>query len=220
LLFVNTNGLPRFDGVKAEFYICALTTGLVLTLLKPNYLIMLIPLIGQKMLSIDGMFWGISVQYSVEFMPVIIISSFLVIIRLKKKAWRFALAGALLLSVVLTTLYTVGVPKAYVSPESICVYQGRHYEQKRFDARYARELIRQIPDDASVCAASMFVPHLALREKIEDYDSKQNVEAEYVLVPESYLNHKRNGKLIFGNRDDFEVVSTDGVLYLFRRLRP
>ena len=111
---------------------------------------------------------------------------------------------ALLLSVVLTTLYTVGVPKAYVSPESICVYQGRHYQQKRFDARYARELVRQIPDDASVCAASMFVPHLALREKIEDYDSKQTIEAEYV----------------FGNRDDFEVVSTDGVLYLFRRIRP
>lgn len=220
LLFVNTNGLPRFDGVKAEFYICALTTGLVLTLLKPNYLIMLIPLIGQKMLSIDGMFWGISVQYSVEFMPVIVISSFLVIIRLKKQAWRLALAGALLLSVVLTTLYTVGVPKAYVSPESICVYQGRHYQQKRFDARYARELIRQIPDDASVCAASMFVPHLALREKIEDYDSKLNIEAEYVLVPESYLSHKRNGRLIFGNRDDYEVVSTDGVLYLFRRIRP
>ena len=66
----------------------------------------------------------------------------------------------------------------------------------------------------------MFVPHLALREKIEDYDSKLNIEAEYVLVPESYLSHKRNGRLIFGNRDDYEVVSTDGVLYLFRRIRP
>ena len=41
LLFVNTNGLPRFDGVKAEFYICALTTGLVLTLLTGGMLVYL-----------------------------------------------------------------------------------------------------------------------------------------------------------------------------------
>ncbi len=217
LLFVNTNGLPRFDGVKAEFYICALTTGLVLTLLKPNYLIMLIPLIGQKMLSIDGMFWGISVQYSVEFMPVISISSFLVIIRLKKQAWRLALAGTLLLSVVLTTLYTVGVPKAYVSPESICVYQGRHYEQKRFDARYARELISQIPNDASVCAASMFVPHLALREKIYDLGNRPNPHADYVLITQPYFDVTVYWKKAFPDRDAYETVATDGTIYLLRR---
>ena len=220
LLFVNTSGLPRFDGVKAEFYICALTTGLALTLLKPNYLIMLIPLIGQKMLSIDGMFWGISVQYSVEFMPVIVIASFLVIIRLKKQAWRMVLAGTLLLLVILTTFYTIGVPKAYASPEHICVYQDRHYKQSAFDVRYARELIRQIPDDASVCAASMFVPHLALRDHIGDFYYSRNMGADYVLITKPYFDHKVHGTLWFDNRDDFETVATDGTIYLLKRVAP
>ena len=48
ILFTNTLGKPNYDGIKTEFYICALTTGLVLTLFKPNYLVMLIPLIGAE----------------------------------------------------------------------------------------------------------------------------------------------------------------------------
>ena len=95
LMFTNTYGTPEFDGVKVEFYLCALTTGLVLTLLKPNYLIMIIPLVVQKMLAVDPRFWGISFQYSVEFMPVIVIASFLVLIKLKKLVWRGVLASFL-----------------------------------------------------------------------------------------------------------------------------
>ena len=220
LLFTNTSADPRLDGVKAEFYYCALASGMVLTLLKPNYLLMLVPLVAQKMFASDGNFWGISFQYSVEFVPVLVISSFLVIIKLKNLLWRRVLAGCLLLSVILTTFYTIGVPKSHVRLDHICVYQGRHYEQKAFDANYARELIRQIPDDASVCAASMFVPHLALRDRVEDYAFTVNTTAEYVLITDHYFGFKKNGKLMFGNRDEFDLVSTDGTLYLFRRKQP
>ncbi len=219
LLYANTSGSPSFDGVKEEFYLCALATGLLLTLLKPNYLIMLVPLIGQKMLAVDTNFWGISFQYSVEFMPVLIISSFLVIAKLRKQMWRLVLSGGLLLSVLLTTFYTIGVPKSTVFLDQLCVYQGRHYEQKKFDARYARELIRQIPNDATVCAASMFVPHLAMRDWIEDFAWTTNTSAEYVLITDHYFGFSRKGKLVFGNRDEFEVVDTDGTVFLLKRIR-
>jgi uncharacterized membrane protein len=217
LLYVNTSGMSRFDGVKEEFYLCALTTGMLLTLLKPNYLIMLVPLVAQKMLAVDGTFWGISFQYSVEFMPVLVISSFLVIAKLKKQVWRLVLAISMLLSVVLTTFYTIGVPKASVRLDHICVYQGRHYKQKNFDAKYVRELINQIPDDATVCAATMFVPHLAMRDWIEDFAWTTNTGAEYILITDHYFGYLRDGKLLFGNRDEFEVVATDGTLYLLKR---
>ena len=141
-------------------------------------------------------------------------------IRLKKQAWRIALAGTLLLSVILTTFYTIGVPKAYASPEHICVYQDRHYKQSAFDVRYARELIRQIPDDASVCAASMFVPHLALRDHIWDFYYSRNMGADYVLITKPYFDHKVHGTLWFDNRDDFETVATDGTIYLLKRVAP
>ena len=217
ILFTNTSGKPHYDGIKEEFYLCALATGMVFTLLKPNYFLMLIPLIGQKMLAVDRLFWGVSLQYAVEFMPVLTISSFLVIIRLKKQFWRLIVAGGLLFSVILTTFYTVGVPHSFVIPEQICIYQDRHYIQNKFDVAYAYELIDQIPEDASVCAAGMFVPHLALRQHVEDFVSKKEINTEYVLITEPYFDILRKGNPIFSNRNDYDTVATDGTLYLLHR---
>ncbi len=220
LLFANTSGFEHYDGVKEEFFICALATGLLFSILKPNYFLMLIPLIGQKMLSSYHLFWGVSLQYSVEFMPVLVVSSYLVIIRLKRQLPQWILAGALLLSTVLTTFYTIGLPKSYILVDHLCVYQGRHYEQKSFDAAYARELINQIPDDAYVCAATMFVPHLALREQIEDFAYNPSTEAEYVLVTTREFDFSGNDTRKFRNIADYETVATDSTLFLLKRKLP
>ena len=218
ILFTNTSMFPHYDGVKAEFYICALLSGMALTLLKPNYFLMLIPLIAQKMLSTDKLFWGISLQYTIEFMPVLVISSFLVIIKIKKEMWQWVLAGALLISTVLTTFYTIGVPKSYVKLDQICIYQGRHYEQKQFDVHYVRELMKRIPDEASVCASTMFVPHLCLRPEIYDYQSvAPHVDAEFVLVTEAHYNLPFWEKPCMANRDDYELLETDGRVFLLKK---
>lgn len=211
---------PEYAGIKEEFYKCALATGLILTILKPNYLIMLLPLIGQKMIACQPNFWGISFQYSVEFMPVLVIASFLVIIKLKKPLWRMILAFSLLISIVLTTFYTIGVPKSKVFLDQLCVYQGRHYEQKDFDVHYAYEVIDRIPDEASVCAAPCFVPHLAMRESIKDFSVMRQVDADYVLITDFYFGYEREGVLVLKNRADYETVATDGTIYLLRRIAP
>ena len=217
ILFTNTNAHPNVNPRKAEFYLCALATGMLLTLLKPNYLFMLIPLVVQKMFSIDPMLWGISVHYNVELMPLLIISAYLVIIKLQKSTHRLILALALMLSTVLTTFYTIGVPNSMVFLDQVCVYQGRHYQQRKFDAQYAHELIRQIPDDASVSTASMFVPHLALRDDIFDLDNRPNPGADYVLITEPYFKKMIYWKKAFPDQDAYETLATDGTLYLLRR---
>ena len=217
ILFTNTNAHPNVNPRKADFYLCALATGMLLTLLKPNYLFMLIPLVVQKMFSIDPMLWGISVHYNVELMPLLIISAYLVIIKLQKSTHRLILALALMLSTVLTTFYTIGVPNSMVFLDQVCVYQGRHYQQRKFDAQYAHELIRQIPDDASVSTASMFVPHLALRDDIFDLDNRPNPGADYVLITEPYFKKMIYWKKAFPDQDAYETLATDGTLYLLRR---
>ena len=220
LFFTNTMGYSRFDGIKEEFYLCALATGLLVTLLKPNYLLMLVPLLAQKMLAIDPTFWGVSFQYSIEFMPVLVIASFLVLIKLKKPVWRRVLAVALLLSTVLTTFYTIGVPKSTVLLDQLCVYQGRHYEQKDFDVHYAYEVIEMIPDDASVCAITPFVPHLAMRDEIRNFANTKDIKTDYVLLTEPYFVYERKGVLVLKNRDEYETVATDGTIYLLKRIAP
>lgn len=220
MLFTNTNGPTDFNGIKEEFYICIFATGLVFTFLKPNYLLMLVPLIAQKMLAIDPMFWGISFQYSVEFMPVIIIASFLVIIKLRKQVWQMILAVSLLLSTILTTFYTIGIPKSQIWLDQLCVYQGRHYKQKDFDVHYAYKVIDMIPDDASVCAITPFVPHLAMRGEIRNFANTRNIKTDYVLMTEPYFEFEREGVLVLKNRDEYETVATDGTIYLLRRIVP
>ena len=220
LFFTNTMGYSKFDGVKQEFYICALASGMLFTLLKPNYLLMLAPLLAQKMLAVDPNFWGVSFQYSVEFVPVLVVSSFLVLVKLKNAKWRKALGFVLLLSTVLTTFYTIGVPKSTILVDQLCVYQGRHYEQKEFDVRYAYDVIDRIPDDASVCAITSFVPHLAMRDEIRNFANTKDVRTDYVLITAPYFEYERQGVLVLKNRDEYETVATDGTIYLLKRIAP
>ena len=211
---------PEYAGIKEEFYWCALATGLIFTILKPNYLFMLLPLIGQKMIAVQPNFWGVSFQYSIEFMPVLVIASFLVIVRLKRSLWRVLLSVSLLISIILTTFYTIGVPKSKVFLDQLCVYQRRHYEQKDFDVRYAYEVIRMIPDEASVCAAPCFVPHLALRDDIKDFSVMRKVDTDYVLITDFYFGYEREDVLVLKNRAEYETVATDGTIYLLKRIVP
>lgn len=212
---------PENAGLKEEFYYCALATGLVFTLLKPNYLFMLLPLIGQKMFAYQSNFWGVIFHYNVEFMPVIVISSFLIINKLKSQTMRLVLAFALLISTVCTTFYTIGVPKSPVMLDHICVYQGRHYVQKRFDVNYARELMKRIPDDASVCASSPFVPHLALRRDIHNFKTRgKDSSAEYFLVMEEDMKYQWGDPFGFQIPNEFETLASDDNLYLLRKRQP
>ena len=220
LFFTNTMDYSKFDGVKQEFYICALASGMLLTLLKPNYLLMLAPLLAQKMLAVDPNFWGVSFQYSVEFVPVLVVSSFLVLVKLKNAKWRKALGFVLLLSTVLTTFYTIGVPKSTILVDQLCVYQGRHYEQKEFDVHYAYNVIDRIPDDASVSAITPFVPHLAMRDTIRNFANTKDVRTDYVLITAPYFEYERQGVLVLKNRDEYETVATDGTIYLLKRIVP
>ena len=78
-----------------------------------------------------------------------------------------------------------------------------------------------IPDDASVSAASMFVPHLALRENIQNYaNAKGTVKADYILITEHYVNFLYYGKLAFTNRSDYETMASDGAIHLLKRKTP
>ena len=209
---------PNNAGIKEEFYCCALATGLVFTILKPNYLFMLLPLLGQKMIACQPNFWGISLHYSVEFMPVIVVSSFLIINKFKKKWLRLALAVALLVSTIGTTFYTMGTTKSYVLKDQVCVYRGEHYRQDKFDANYARKLTRMIPDGASVCAGNMFIPRLAMRKEVSDFQLDMNTsDAEYYLVMNQELEFMWEGYPVFYKQVDYETVATDGTLSLLRK---
>lgn len=221
LLFVNTSGNVSKNGLKLEFYICALTSGLLLTCLKPNYLFMLIPIVAQKMLASDSMFWGVTQQYSVEFAPIVTVASFIVIARIRKPIGAKAASMGLFAASVVTLFYTVGTPKSYFSPDKLRIYQKHHYQQAYFSPEDARKLISQIPDEASVCATSVFVPHLALRDEIYDFPIGMNHNPEYCLLVRDFNRYsEQNRELVrqmLDEQEDYEIISSAENLYLLKR---
>ncbi len=230
--FVNFTDDAGMDGVKGEFYCCMLLSGLLLTCFKPNYLLMLLPSLAMKMLSSDAVsFWGISFQYNIEFAPVLVAASFIVIASWRQpKGWfkKFSLqplqntvAIVLLCCTIGTTFYTVHHPKAYVRHKTLRLYDHNHYRQDEFDADYARHLLSLIPEDASVCATTPFVPHLALRDSVYICPNGFRYYPQYLLVkPQYWCYYAGEAEEIARRMADtvtWSVVETNGDLYLLKR---
>lgn len=221
LLFINIDGNHAHDGVKAEFYLCAMASGLLLAFFKPNYLLMLLPLIGQKMLSLDYKFWGVSLQYSVEFAPVLVIAAFLAILNFQRRKKSVWLAWALLGTTLVTSFYTLGNPKSYFSRDKVRFYQAMHYEQKDYDVREVRRMLQLIPDDASVCATMSFVPHLAFREQIYNFPIGKQHDPDYYFLVKDYWRYNEKNKLaveaLLGDSEHYEIVESCENLVLLRK---
>ncbi|MCQ2270406.1 MAG: DUF2079 domain-containing protein [Bacteroidales bacterium] len=219
----NLFGIGNNGSLKVEFYICALASGLLLTCFKPNYLIMLVPLMAQKMLSSDLLFWGVVLQYGVEFAPVLVIASFIVIARIHQEKWQTALVVATVLLSIGTTIYTVDTPVAPIFRERLRIYSASHYQQNEFDMKVARRMLQQIPNGASVCATTFFTPHLALRDSIYMFPYGLHHNAEYFLVKKEHWCYTEGDMeiiaMMISDTSRYEILDTDGDLYLLRKKR-
>lgn len=159
---------PDGQADKREFYLCFLLSGGLLLLRKPHWLLLTVPLIGQKMLSCDQAFWGIAYHYNVEFALAVPLA-FIVIGNIKWTHWRYVAASLLLVSTILTTAYTTSRPHTWIRTENVRLLDAHHFRQDAFDLREAHRCIGQIPSDAAVCASSCLTPHLVLRKEVYLY---------------------------------------------------
>ena len=118
-LFVDFTPAGDKGNLKAEFFICALLSGGLLILFKPNYLLMLVPPLAMKMLSCDTGFWGVTFHYNIEICAVIAVASVVVLSRLEhRKTMKWVAAGAVLLT--LCTLgYTTATPKTSIRKDNV-----------------------------------------------------------------------------------------------------
>ncbi len=182
LLFENHINASYAFGIKSELHFVILVSGGFALFYKPQYLFMLIPIYAQKLFNDSPGKWGINHQYSIEFVPILTIALFLLIYEIKNHKLRKAVA---ILSVLVCLINTQDVIDGRVSkwynPINQMFWAKEHYQQD-FDVKEMYKLLELIPDDASVCAQSMLVPHLAFRDSIFHYPYINN--AEFIaLVP-------------------------------------
>lgn len=223
LLFINTTGDKFFNGIKLETYLMLLFSGGIFLFFRPWYLIMLIPVIFQKMYNEDFMKWGINVHYSIEFVPVLSMALFI-------GSWSWIGKKTRLISWILSvlTIITFGATiqtlnsrksKWYESPGSR-FYHIEHY-YRDFDVRAVYEDLKLIPENAVVSATSPLVPHLAFRDYL--YQFPEIKQSEYLVInPKENpypLNHEDLGNKLKELESDpnWEKIQTKSVLTIFHR---
>ena len=226
-IFVDFNPGAECTRFKTEFFVCALLSGGVLLILKPNYLLMLVPPVAMKMLSCDNVFWGVGYQYNAEVAAVLAVSTIAAVKvldttpHLHNSSFPKWLVTATVICTLCTLLYTVGNPQTIIRKDSVRVFDARHWRQSDFDIDVARRMLKQIPLDASVCATSMFTTHLITRENIYLFPVGTDYGAEYYMLLKHHWCYAGDEEAevakIINDTKHYRVVDTDGIIYLLQK---
>ena len=214
---------PELNDIKKELYICLLYSGGFMLFVKPQYLIMLIPIIAQKVLSDDFGKWGINNHYSIEFAPIIVICFYDGISYFKNKKIVYVSAVLICISTALVTYYKIKKRHSiYYNEINVNIYTKEHYKSE-FNRKEVARVMNLIPPNANVSALNMFCPHLSFRKNI--YQFPDIHDAEYIMLANSKSSYPLRGAVLADQIRDYlasplwETVSADKGIYLFKKLK-
>ncbi|MDX5346283.1 MAG: DUF2079 domain-containing protein [Hymenobacteraceae bacterium] len=185
-IFMNTLPDPAYDYIKVELLLVLFLSGGIALLLRPWYLIMLIPIFAQKFLSSDYKIWGINYQYAVEFAPILTLALFEALLLLNNTLKQKRIATAVVVLTLLTTVVSMHHRKAkWFDKSAVQFFKGRHYRSV-YDTGKMHSALKRIPDGTAVSAQTALTPHLEEREKLYHYPII--ADAEYVLATKNEEN--------------------------------
>ncbi len=201
MLFINHSDSDYFDNIKNDFYMLYLLSGGALLILRPWFLIPLLPLLSKKMLNDNPVRWGIESYYAIEFVSILPVLIFLAISALRNPLHRNILVIVALLAVVTCTTWALLRPRT-----TVLLFDDRKYNilNKGFylpgHAGEARKILHMIPDEAPVCASGQLTSHLAFRDVIHMMP---------VLTDSSYVVARLEGDSYPISQEDFNKVLGD-----------
>lgn len=200
LLFYNHSGDPMYDGMKAETYLALALAGGFMLVLAPEYLIMIVPILGQKMFNDLPIRWGISVHYSIEFAPLIVIGFYTAIQRFKKHKVLFA-SIVLAMTVISSASFLDHRTSEYYNQINSQFYKKEHW-QRPFNVAEVNAILARIPDNAKVSAQACLTTHLAFRDYIYHFPFIN--DAEYIALLPAEENKYPNDAVSYQKAiDDF-----------------
>lgn len=215
---------PDAYGIKSELHFVVLLSGGLALLFRPQFLIMLIPIYAQKLFNNDFGKWGVNGHYSIEFVPILTIALFMWINDFSEK-WKL-IAASFFLAVGMATSISLldhRVSKWY-APDYFRFYQKPHYVRE-YDVKKVYKALKLVPDNASVSAESMLVPHLAFRKKIYQYPDIK--DANYIVLLKADqnsfpFNHEDFLKKIQELKDSHQwgTLFEDDTVLILKRINP
>ncbi|MDP4266619.1 MAG: DUF2079 domain-containing protein [Bacteroidota bacterium] len=180
LLFRSSINGEIYSGIKSELHYMVLFSGGFAFIKKPHYLVMLIPIYMQKMLSTDFALWGINYQYSIEFVPVLTLALFDFVNDFKNIRTQKILSLVFLLITFGATISKIDKRKSiWYNSTNQRFYSKKHY-QTDLNIKEINQALELIPANAAVSAHYSIVPHISFRDKI--YHFPYVNDAEYIVL--------------------------------------
>jgi uncharacterized membrane protein len=223
LFFINQSGNPAFNNIKPEFYIYYLSFGGFLLFFKPKYLLIYVPILAKKMLNDDPIRWSIETYYSIEFVSILPVTTFLIISELKNKTLKNTVLAIVCATSLVFTLYAMNSGNRrlkYFDDRKYAFYKTTMYKAD-IDVRKVYKYLRLIPPDAKVSASGTIAPHLAFRKGIFYFPRVDDAEylvlfpdrETYPLTREQFVEELNR----YRKNTAWEEVVNDSPLLILRR---
>jgi uncharacterized membrane protein len=177
-LFKNHTGTVEGDYVKIETLCILFFSGMFWLVRKPQYLIMILPVLFQKFFHDNQNMWGVGLQYNIEFAPILSIGIFNSIFSTFNHRQAAICSFITWVFCVASTARTMDNTVFWFNKAQIRFYQKKHYT-KKYNVRDAHKLLSNIPPHANISAQSPFVPHLCLRKTIYQFPIIK--DAQYIV---------------------------------------
>ncbi len=203
LLYKNTNSDKLYDTFKTELHFMVLVSGGFFLLFRPKYLIMLLPIYGQKLFNDAPEKWGLAYQYSIEFIPILSIAAFMGLWWLAKdKKWLIPSALFITLVSGYFSIHSLADRKTdWFGAEYYQFWNPSHYKGN-YDAKKVNKALDKIPSRASVSTQTDFCPHLAFRDSIFIYPI-QKYPVRYMFLCRVVASYPIDMKTHTHNIDSF-----------------
>jgi len=217
--FTNFTDNPNWDGLKNEFFITLFISGGFVLLRKPQYLVMLLPIFGQKLFHGIPTHWSLSYHYSIEFAPILSIALFEWISTFQSRKSQIFAIGAVIMCLTINIIKIEYNELGWLSKKEVRFYSKEHYITP-YDVKVINTALKKIPKKAKVSAENNLVPHLAMRKNIYEYPKL--FDAEYIVLcpgdgisyPISQKRYKLNlQKLIKSYRWKNLIINKSVVLF-------
>jgi len=201
LLFEDTQSTGA-AGIKSRFWFLFLISGGFALFYKPQYLIMILPIIAQKMFASNFIIWGIQNQYSIELAPMISLAliAFLPVFKTSTSKYLF-------LAILIFTSYFYNTDK--LGKNNIPIFRAEHYHSE-IDVKEVREAFKLIPDKAVISVNSELAPHLAFRDTIYHFPIVKN--AAYIVILKKGSSYPLSQDQLNKRLDHF-ISDTSNVIY-------
>jgi len=187
LLFFSPLPEAVYQNIKIELHLMVLLSGGFLFIYRPGFLVMLIPIYLQKLLSTDYGMWGINYHYSIEFVPILSLLLIHSAERIRLERLKIIVVSVVVFTTLTSTLYTFFHRESvWYDKNKTCFFCLKHYNTD-LNLQSIIKTIDKIPYKASISTHFSLAPHLALREII--YQFPITKDAMYIALLKKAENY-------------------------------